>query len=309
MNSLPGISLESIDKIANAEQITYLGVWNDVQDRSIAIFRTRLIEEFKKRYRLKTIRQAFNTGTRIDPMTTTAPATKLRGVVVELSCEDSPLRSISVDHVKIYLLTPTADPLPITVTDLDSGALLHSQTLLVADQLSGWNTVAINKSFASSRILIAYTGTQVVSTTGTLSDACCQEFAACAQRELSCSGLLSGCESATDLSLITYGNNTYGLSVVLSITCSFDGFICDNKDSFISAFWWLCGSEMMMERIYNGSRINKWTLNKEAATELKDYYHTEFERALSAAVEGVDLDACDCCLECNEQIQVREVLP
>lgn len=31
INGLPGITLESIDKIATADQITYMGVWRDVQ--------------------------------------------------------------------------------------------------------------------------------------------------------------------------------------------------------------------------------------------------------------------------------------
>lgn len=31
INSLPGISLESIEKIANEDQISYLGLWKDVQ--------------------------------------------------------------------------------------------------------------------------------------------------------------------------------------------------------------------------------------------------------------------------------------
>lgn len=40
INSLPGVTLEMVDKIADAEQVTYLGVWKDIEDRTIRRFRT-----------------------------------------------------------------------------------------------------------------------------------------------------------------------------------------------------------------------------------------------------------------------------
>lgn len=52
LNSLPGISIENIDKIADSEQITYLGVWNDVQAFALAQFRLDIITEMKKCYAL-----------------------------------------------------------------------------------------------------------------------------------------------------------------------------------------------------------------------------------------------------------------
>lgn len=48
INTLPGISLESIDKIADAEQITYLGVWADVQTEAMARFKVDFITEVTK---------------------------------------------------------------------------------------------------------------------------------------------------------------------------------------------------------------------------------------------------------------------
>lgn len=50
INSLPGISLESIDKIADSEQITYKGVWNDVQTEAAARFYIDVVSEITKCY-------------------------------------------------------------------------------------------------------------------------------------------------------------------------------------------------------------------------------------------------------------------
>lgn len=52
LNSLPGISIESIDKIADSEQITYLGVWDDVQKSAVAQFRIDVISELNKCFKL-----------------------------------------------------------------------------------------------------------------------------------------------------------------------------------------------------------------------------------------------------------------
>lgn len=52
INSLPGITLEMVDGIADSEQITYLGVWNDVQKRSILRFRTLLMARINECYQI-----------------------------------------------------------------------------------------------------------------------------------------------------------------------------------------------------------------------------------------------------------------
>lgn len=52
INSLPGISLESIDKIATEDQATYLGVWRDVQAEASARFYIDVVSELSKCYSL-----------------------------------------------------------------------------------------------------------------------------------------------------------------------------------------------------------------------------------------------------------------
>jgi len=53
INSLPGISLESIDKIADSEQITYVGVWSDAQTEAAARFRIDVIAEITKCHKIE----------------------------------------------------------------------------------------------------------------------------------------------------------------------------------------------------------------------------------------------------------------
>jgi hypothetical protein len=53
INSLPGVSLESIDKIADREQITYKGVWDDVQTEAANRFYIDVVNELTKCYQLQ----------------------------------------------------------------------------------------------------------------------------------------------------------------------------------------------------------------------------------------------------------------
>lgn len=52
INSLPGISLESVDKIADSEQITYAGVWKDVQAEAANRFYLDFINQLLKCYEI-----------------------------------------------------------------------------------------------------------------------------------------------------------------------------------------------------------------------------------------------------------------
>lgn len=52
LNSLPGISFESVEKIADSEQLTYAGVWADVQAEAQARFFVDVIDELNKCYQI-----------------------------------------------------------------------------------------------------------------------------------------------------------------------------------------------------------------------------------------------------------------
>lgn len=52
INSLPGMSIESIDKTADQEQVNYLGVWTDVQANALQQFRMDIVAEINKCYKI-----------------------------------------------------------------------------------------------------------------------------------------------------------------------------------------------------------------------------------------------------------------
>jgi len=52
ISSLPGLNLESIDKVATQEQVNYTGVWADVQTNALPDFRVDVMAEIRKCYEL-----------------------------------------------------------------------------------------------------------------------------------------------------------------------------------------------------------------------------------------------------------------
>jgi hypothetical protein len=52
ISSLPGLNLESIDKVATQEQINYIGVWEDVQVNAVQQFKVDVMAEMRKCYQL-----------------------------------------------------------------------------------------------------------------------------------------------------------------------------------------------------------------------------------------------------------------
>lgn len=52
INSLPGVSIEIMDSIAEAEQVTYLGVWSDVQAQAWLRFKLDFVVELNKCFEL-----------------------------------------------------------------------------------------------------------------------------------------------------------------------------------------------------------------------------------------------------------------
>lgn len=54
LNTLPGISVEGMDSVADSEQVTYLGVYSDVQKVALSQFRLDLLHQIHSCYSLNT---------------------------------------------------------------------------------------------------------------------------------------------------------------------------------------------------------------------------------------------------------------
>lgn len=91
--------------------------------------------------------------------------------------------------------------------------------------------------------------------------------------------------------------------------CNPETIACDNIELFEDAWMYCLGTELMIERLYS-SRLNKFTtIDKDQASELKDFFQVEYEKALNYAIKYIPKAIIDQCFECRSQVDYVEVLP
>lgn len=321
VNSLPGISTHLASKIADNEQITWAGLWSDVQDRALKKFNTSVINAFKtqKAQRIKSVAQMVDLGRGFSNASPLAAFGQYRGFTVEITFPAgvtvnyslaSSLQVIYFQEVSLY--STEVKTVTFKVFNLDSSEELDSFT---ADVVAGWNRIRLAKSYDAYRIFVGYDATDFISGSTvipSLAYASCQECGSCVYGYGECNSTVSGALTAdlADPTEYTKGSDTFGLSAVFSIQCRYDWLICGNKDLFTVAYQNLLGAELLSHLIYT-NRVNAFTqpTQKEAAKQLRHEYLTEFDKELAIAVGGIDISEDDCCVECEAVLQKPYLLP
>lgn len=328
VNQLPGIELKMLDKIADEQQADFNGVWDDIQERAVRRLKSDTNTFFEnKSYKLKTAVQDFWMGHLIDAASQTATGTDYRGIQLELNEADddfvpSNLQAIAIQSVDLYFTS--TDPTTIVVYDLDTGEQLFTQAV-AAPASTGWTTINIYQVFTARRIFIAYDATSLASVlmdTTDMENAVLDESCGCNKVHYSAHYLCDDCgatlqgASATIAAptTITEGDNAFGLAVRWRVECSFDRWICDNRELFTTALWYLLGAETTFERIYT-DRLNGFTsFDKAKAQELNALYEAKYRGGtvneiehrgeLPMVLEGINLNQSDCCLMCSADVMV-----
>ncbi len=314
INTLPGISLESIESLADDEQKTFLGVWADVQDRALSKFQIEINQRFAAHYKLKQIRTSTNLLKRIDLDTVHVAAAKKRGFSVELTTKNSVfiasnLQCLYVQSLSIYIIDKALIGLSavVTVVNLDTEETIDTFTVLLANLSNGWNEIFVNKAYDANRIAFVYDATAIQSPTQSINTLAVNGFYNNVNAVYGgyCQPYIRGIEY-TDPGTPSFGSDTFGLTGIFGIHCKFDNVVCANKVPFAYPLWYLLGSELMVERLSSG-RINYWTtLGSDEASELFKDFYAEFDRSLTQVIESISLDGNDACLECNEKLRYVE---
>ena len=96
-------------------------------------------------------------------------------------------------------------------------------------------------------------------------------------------------------------NQCYKLSDKVVVAC----LVCEKKELFDVALWYLHGTELMIE-ITSTDEMNRFTtIDLDKAERLKEEFYNEFLSALNDAVTSISPADSDCitsCLQCNDTI-------
>jgi len=304
VNDLPGISNEILVKLTNQENATYVDVWNMIQQRAGLRFSLDVREAMGKHYKLNSLMQGINVGNDIGAASVSTPA-NLAGFTIEMIDANyefvpSPLASIHLQQIVFYS-DNQYQSIDFYVFDLDTGDLLGTYA---SSLVAGKNIIEVNTTFHNLyinpawRIAVMFDITQVTGTFDLILPYSRSMMSCCDIR-------LQGYSSDGALSAGSFGSNTYGMSGIFSIVCNWDALICQNKVLFSRAWWYLLGIEMLTELLYSNKLNQYTTVNLQRMDALRAEYQVEYNKTLTQVAGGFKL-SCDCCIECNEPVQLRE---
>jgi hypothetical protein len=304
VNDLPGISNEILVKLTNQENATYVDVWNMIQQRAGLRFSLDVREAMGKHYKLNSLMQGINVGNDVGGIAATRPV-GFAGFTIEMIDSNyeyvpSPLASIHVQQLVLWA-DQNYQSIDFTFYDLDQNIEIYgTQSSLT----SGKNVIEINRTFHNLyqsntwRLGVFYD-------IGSMSDSYDMILPYSRSMMSCCDVRIQGFGSDTIVSAGSFGNNTYGLSGIFSIVCNWDALICQNKVLFSRAWWYLLGIEMLTELLYSNKLNQYTTVNLQRMDALRAEYQVEYNKTLTQVAGGFKL-SCDCCIECNEPVQLRE---
>lgn len=316
---LPGLPLEALVQVTEADQATFLEAWSDIQNRAAKRFNTEVIRAFDSRYRIRHLNNSVDLLKVIDKTNNqTAAAAEFRGLVIELTPDKeqlvqySALQTIYVQTVRLYRKAATA-AVSGKIFDLLTGEEL-SEFTVPANTAEGWTNITIEEYFSAQRLYIAFDATLINSVELNITESQLANFGTCAGEYFGAGtytnlrgGVTSGLGAEIYDDDVTRGSNTFGLSAIFSVRCSYEPVVEQNKSLFLMAWAYLLGEEMLFTRI-NSSQINRWTIgiDKERAKELIAELQDRFSTEIRTVIDGINLNLADACLDCNDTFTYRE---
>lgn len=317
---LPGLPIEAMVKVTEAEQGSFVEQWNDIQTLAAKRFNTKAIVEFQKKYQIQSLQRSIDLLKHIDKTETTAAAPKWRGFTIELTPDKdqlvvySALQCIYVQSLRLYR-NEAGGAIDAAIFDLRTGEKLKEFQFPAATS-AGWTTVKIEERYTAYRLFCAYDATLLDGTELDITPSVASQFSACACEYFG-SGAYSRIQGAEASSLsdeitdddLDTGLDTYGLSGIFSIQCSYEPLVSQNRELFLMAWAYQLGWGILWTRI-NSSTINRWTIgiDKTRAEELMTDYEVLFAEELTAVIDGIQMNPEDICLECNAQFTYRRSL-
>lgn len=294
LTDLAGVTLQNIDAVANANQLSFFGVFADVKKRAISRLSKDVLSFMKTQYNLKKVLNTYTTGGELAE--TLSSLNKKQGVEIKsYNCESDLLR-FHVSKIYVYAL----EAVTTTVTIHSEENLLYTKTITTT---VGWNEVYVNRTFDSLCLVIAYdsapfTNVKSLPFADDICDCDCTD----------CEIVWKKAIQYDTIDSVVQTTDTYGLKVDVSLRCSYEAILCANIDVYGDAYLYALGMELMRERIYS-DRVNRFTtVDKKRAEELLQLYTNDYTEFLQTANDTIHLDN-DLCIECLEISGTEYVMP
>lgn len=202
----------------------------------------------------------------------------------------------------------------VFVYDLISGTLLD--TVVVSTTANVISTTIVNKTYSSPKqkldLIFVYDTEGISSNTTQIYNQGCMQCSGFNYYNyyIWSSGITVGESSSKIRSSLTSANHTSGLSVVYSVQCSVDNWLCEISNLMALPILYKTAEEVMNYACYYSNRqTSSINIDAERNKERLALYQSAYNDALQATIKKINIPRGDQCFKCEEYMRSEIILP
>lgn len=315
INELPGMSTELVDKIANSEQINFVGVWNDVQKNAFRRLKDDTINLMYEYIKFNSI--IYQTRrllkSQVNQLIQVDKNPNYTGIYQQVP--ESKYAEYRLNGAWVYSRQDNINT-TFNVWDVNDGEEVFTKDVNLR---FGLNYIEIGQVFPMKyRILEFFMGidTTDFDSIQTLNDYYYwyNNDMACAAQSSFGYGALRGVfmfypatydpNSDLQYSNIIKTGIGHGVTVDAEIRCSIDQFLYDNREFLKTSLVYLLGAEMLLHKLAS-PRLNFYTgSNLEQTNETRRIFEQRYLSNLKRSLNAIPLTGESICFSCEETFKV-----
>src|SRR3990167_11274839 len=309
-----GIELEELDLIINKAQVDSIQFFENKRDFAIKQIIQLIHTHFSDKYKSNTVLDSKRIGFAKENQEVVAAAGTLKGMEIEL-CNQNSFVDVFVSSVSLQVNTNGA--VNVLVYDLFQNKLLD--TIAITAVSGQVVTVYPNKTYKSNRkeldIIFVYDATNFTSVKTTVTQGGCKTCGdggsmVNLNNYLSTRSISVPSASAKIESSLTGIADTGGLSLMYSIQCNYEEWLCTISNSIALPVLFKTAYEVMDYTINNSLRLNTaTTINLETAAKRRDEYDKRYQDSIQALLQNIKLPQDEKCFECRQKSKHVVILP
>lgn len=309
-----GIELEELDSIINKAQSDSIAFFESKRDFAIKQIIALIHTHFSDKYKTNTVLRSGRIGYGKENQEVVAALASLKGIELELCNEDS---FVDVFVSQLSLQVNFNGAVNVLVYDLFQNKLLDTIPITA---VSGQTvTVYPNKLYKSNRkaldIIFVYDATTFGSVKTTVTQTGCKSCGdggsmVNLNQYLSTRSISILAADAKIESSLTASGDTGGLSLMYSIQCNYDEWLCTISNSIALPILFKTAYEIMDYTINNSYRLNtSTTINIDTAKARREEYNMRYQTSIEALLQNIKLPQDEKCFECRQKSKHVVILP
>lgn len=310
-----GIDLTEIDSLINNSQVSSIDFFEKKRDFAIKQIINTIHTHYSDKYKSNSVLRSGRIGFTKENKEEVLASANMKGIEIELCNQDS---FVDVFISSISLQVNTTGTVNILVYDLFQGKLLD--TIPISAVSGEIVTVYTNKLYKSNRkaldIIFVYDATlfSSVKTTVTNGSGCksCGDGGSMVNlnQYLSTRSITIGMADAKIESNLMASPDTGGISLMYSIQCNYDEWLCTISNLMAMPILFKTGYEIMDFGVSNSRRLNtSTTINIDDLKARKEEYNLRYQNSIESLLQNIKLPNDEKCFECRQKSKHVVILP